>query len=82
MGCYDIIRVPCPTCQEVEDFQSKGGPCSLYTYDLDDAPADVLMDVNRHSPYTCRRCGTQFQVATRFIAIAKSVVYEPEQEDE
>jgi hypothetical protein len=82
MGCYDIVRVPCPTCGEVEYFQSKGGSCTLTDYYLDDAPADVMMDVNRHSPHTCRKCGTLFRVATQYIVVAKSVVHAPDEEDE
>lgn len=82
MGLYDTVRIPCPECGELYDAQSKGGPCHLDTFDMDDAPADVMMDVNRHAPYTCS-CGTRFEVHTKFVVIAKTRVYrEPDPEDD
>ena len=62
MGMFDSIYVKCPNCGTKEEFQTKGGDCLLRCYNLKDAPSDVLADVNRHSPYTCRKCGTQFAV--------------------
>lgn len=62
MGLYDTVIVPCPQCGHEEYFQSKGGYCFLAEYDLSDCPNNVLSDVNRHSPYECKKCGTLFQV--------------------
>lgn len=62
MGCFDTVLVPCPDCGTREQFQSKSGDCTLASYDLESAPADVLLDVNRHSPYQCTKCGTSFDV--------------------
>ena len=62
MGTPDDVRVPCPACGAIEYFQSKGGECAMLTYNLADAPNDVLSNVNRHSPYRCRSCGTWFAV--------------------
>ena len=72
MGCFDSVMVPCPTCGERSEFQSKSGDCLLHVYNLEDCPPDVLGDVNRHAPNTCEKCGTVFavQVSTH----AKSVV--------
>ena len=61
MGCYDIVNVPCPKCGEKQQFQSKSGSCCLSFFELDDCPADVMMDINRHAPATCK-CGTQYYV--------------------
>jgi hypothetical protein len=61
MGCYDIVKIPCPACGHVLGFQSKGGDCSMSSYTLETAPADVLSDVNRHAPATCR-CGALVSV--------------------
>lgn len=63
MGCFDTVRVPCPKCKNKEDFQSKGGNCTLTTYELLDCPADVMSDINRHAPITCSKCGTEFFVS-------------------
>lgn len=73
MGMFDTVNVPCPICGTTSGFQSKSGECSLAEYPLDKAPADVLMDVNRHSPTTCTKCGTVFGV--ELIVIARSVVW-------
>lgn len=70
MGMYDSVMVPCPTCGELSEFQSKGGACLLRTYSLDEAPGDVLLDVNRHAPNTCENCSTTFEVAVHYVATA------------
>lgn len=62
MGCYDTVLVPCPKCGTKAEFQSKGGDCLLRTFELADCPADVMDDVNRHSPHKCEQCGTTFSV--------------------
>lgn len=61
MGMFDTAIVKCPKCDKKHEFQSKGGECLLDVYSLDDCPDDVMVDVNRHSPYNCD-CGTAFQV--------------------
>jgi transcription elongation factor Elf1 len=58
---YDEVRVKCPECGSVHYAQSKGGDCLLRTYNLEDAPQDVLSDVNRH-PMNCQDCGASFKV--------------------
>lgn len=62
MGCYDSVMVPCPQCGVRREFQSKSGPCVLGAYPLEEAPLNVLADVNRHAPYACNECGTSFEV--------------------
>jgi len=62
MGMYDSVMVKCPKCVEEHEFQTKSGECLLDVYTLDNCPDDVMVDVNRHSPYKCD-CGEVFQVA-------------------
>lgn len=62
MGCYDSVMVPCPKCGERREFQSKSGDCNLASYNLEEAPVDVLADVNRHGARRCDGCGTLFEV--------------------
>ena len=69
MGTPDTVLVPCPKCGTKSGFQSKGGECTLTTYELHEAPADVLSDVNRHAPNTCVRCGTTFQVKLQPLVV-------------
>lgn len=60
MGMFDIVIAECPACKGRLEFQSKGAnPPSLRAYNLADAPADVLSDVNRHTPDACPWCGTK-----------------------
>lgn len=82
MGCYDTVRVPCPECSAIYLAQSKGGDCRLNEYDLDEAPADVMMDVNRHAPFTCGSCGLVFVVEVAYTVVARATPYVPEQDDE
>jgi hypothetical protein len=67
---YDEVRVPCPVCGRITYAQSKGGGCALREYGLDDAPADVLGDINRHAPFVCE-CGAMFNV--RLMTMAQVV---------
>lgn len=62
MGMYDTVLVPCPLCSKKYYAQSKSGPCCLDEYELHDAPAEVLEDVNRHAPFTCKNCETEFSI--------------------
>lgn len=62
MGCPDSVMVPCPGCNRPLEFQSKGGDCTLTSYTLENAPADVMKDVNRHAPISCPQCSTSVVV--------------------
>jgi hypothetical protein len=62
MGCYDSVLVPCPNCGEESEFQSKSGDCLCRFYKLDNCPADVIFDINRHSPNICEKCNTNYYV--------------------
>jgi hypothetical protein len=82
MGMFDSVMVPCPKCGTRSEFQSKSGRCLLDTFTLENAPDDVLLDVNRHGPHKCVECDTLFVVeidglprATRTLE-ARSVVWE------
>lgn len=61
MGCYDTVLVNCPKCGEEHNFQSKSGECLLEYYTLENCPAGVMANVNRHSPYKCE-CGVSLEV--------------------
>lgn len=61
MGMFDTVYVNCPECGKEHEFQSKSGECLLRNYSLQDAPDDVMANVNRHSPCYCE-CGAVFEV--------------------
>jgi len=71
MGMFDGVLVPCPECGTPHEAQSKSGDCTLRNFNLGDAPAEVLADINRHAPFTCERCGTLFAVEVQCIAIPR-----------
>jgi len=73
MGCYETIEVPCPKCGSLYLAQSKSGPCEMGYYSLEDAPNDVIADVNRHAPFECERCGTLFEVELEIPRTRRSV---------
>lgn len=65
MGMFDSVQVPCPKCKRIEEFQSKSGDCILEVYTLENVPANVVLGINRHSPYECRECKTKFAVRVK-----------------
>jgi hypothetical protein len=67
MGVYDSIMVPCLKCGTRVEFQSKSGPCELEVFKLEEAPLDVLADVNRHAPLDCLKCGTWLAIEEESI---------------
>jgi len=71
MGVYDEVKVPCPKCGELYYAQSKGGDSCMMTYALNDCPIEVLCDVNRHAPFECTNCKTNFKVK---LEITPSVI--------
>jgi len=75
MGLFDSVMVPCPNCGTEGEFQSKSGPCMMDTYTLQDAPKEVLDDVNRHSPQRCSVCNSEYGVLLRNTVIGVPVLW-------
>ncbi len=74
MGLFDSVWVECPNCGTTNEFQSKGSEdCYLRSFTLSNAPEDVLSDVNRHSPISCRKCSTTYEVALTVTGVAQLV---------
>lgn len=61
MGMFDTVWVNCPKCGDELSFQSKSGDCVLANYKLENAPKDVMYNVNRHSPIKCE-CGRKYKI--------------------
>ena len=66
MGMFDSVIVRCPNCNTEQVVQSKGGDCILAEYTLENAPLDVLTDINRHAPFRCG-CGCEFAIQVKTI---------------
>ena len=67
MGMFDSVWLDCPSCGEKYEAQSKGGDCLLRQYTLENVPENVLSNINRHAPFTCNNCGTQFFVFVKKV---------------
>ena len=61
MGCYDSVNIPCPTCGEMVEFQSKAGDRCLDTYEYSSVPVEIAIDLDGASSW-CKCCGTRFSV--------------------
>jgi len=59
MGVYNTITIECPNCGGDIDCQTKSGSCACLTYNLEDAPDADMLNINRHAPFECRKCGQQ-----------------------
>jgi len=57
MGMFDSVMVPCPTCGERVEFQSKEGECLCSVFTLANAPTEVVWDII-NSPERCGNCGS------------------------
>ena len=68
MGMYDTVLAACPKCGTRNEFQTKSGPCRLGVFNLEVAPVDVLLGVNRHAPQTCGQCQTPYHVHLTVVA--------------
>ena len=59
---FDSVWVKCPLCKAENEFQSKSGDCLCESYELENCPENVLVNVNRHSPCECDECGAFYEV--------------------
>ena len=57
------IAVPCPKCQTKNWFLvESAGDSSGESYDISNAPMDVLEGINKNGPVTCGQCQTEYAV--------------------
>lgn len=66
MGMFDSVMADCPNCGTKNEFQSKGGACELASYELHEAPAEVLAGAARH-PMRCRKCDTAYKIVVQCV---------------
>ena len=71
MGMFDWIVISCPHCGGLVNFQSKGGPCTLETYDEINAPASVAEDLNGKVE-KCEYCGAEVQSIAKTMCVITS----------
>lgn len=72
MGMFDDVWVKCPKCETLNNVQSKVGECTLAAYKIDDAPLNVLADVDQ-SVITCEHCETNYQIVLLYQAIVREL---------
>ena len=46
MGMYDSLNAKCPSCGKDLEFQSKSGPCAMFSFEKDNLPPDVAIGLN------------------------------------
>ena len=74
MGMFDTVRIECPLCKYVNEFQSKIGECTLETYDIDNAPLLLIADLNddgKKDRLLCSQCYAKIEVAVQFMVTVK-----------
>jgi hypothetical protein len=81
MGMYDTIFMECPKCGEMNEEQTKWGPCRLHEYTIDDASPDAIEKFVQ-DPVKCRSCGKKYIVKMLQRPIYKVVSYNEDDEDE
>ena len=69
MGMYDTVHFRCPYCETRMSAQSKSGDCTLSNYNIDEAPSDVMRDINRHAPHYCPSCGKLVRIRNEFFIL-------------
>lgn len=75
----NIIFIPCPKCGrkysvEIELKNSK--VMNIHHYDLDDAPKNLWIYINKHSPFECLNCGSKFNVKFVQVTIPQPTLIE------
>ena len=84
MGCFDTLCFQCPSCAEIISEQSKAGECSLSSYSLENAPLNIIADINyygKKGQLYCEHCKVQLELEVRFIATPKIKDCDEEDDD-
>lgn len=76
MGCYDTVMAPCPQCGTKAEFQSKAGACELDTFEMNDAPPKILLDIEGDRA-TCEKCGIVFGLIVSVAVLATTARVHP-----
>jgi hypothetical protein len=46
MALFDVVRISCPKCECLVDFQTKAGKNMLLVYEEDHVPSGLAVDIN------------------------------------
>lgn len=57
---FDSVYVRCPSCDSLQEIQSKSGECCLERYSLDDAPMGVMSGILGEN--SCENCSKVFTI--------------------
>lgn len=58
---FDSVHIECPKCKRDLEFQSKSGPCGLFSFDKDNLPVEVAVGING-DVVMCEFCKINWQV--------------------
>jgi len=74
MGMFDSVWIECPHCGKAIQEQTKAGDCCCFSYDLNEAPPILKMDISNY-PIECYECGEKFIVRTQTISVSNVYKY-------
>ena len=67
MGMFDSLYVNCPECGNIVEFQSKVGDCSLRSYDKENVPMNIAIDLA--GAVALCECGKAVEISTTTCCI-------------
>jgi predicted RNA-binding Zn-ribbon protein involved in translation (DUF1610 family) len=73
MGMYDSVIARCPNCGNIIEWQSKAGKCSLYTFDIEEVPVEIAVDIAGET-VECPECGELTTVHCEFDRYVKMFI--------
>ena len=69
MGLYDEVDIACPKCSRINYMQSKAGDCDLKTYNIRNAPPEILTSLAKNT-FVCYECGSTVGIHVMVMANA------------
>ena len=69
MGMFDSVYVKCAKCGTEVEFQSKAGKCDLENYTINNAPPEILIDIDKEIG-VCKECGHYNQIHVQVMTFA------------
>ena len=72
MGLFDEVSIVCQKCGAWILEQTKAGDCTMAVYALEDAPAEILADLEGDM-IECTEC--EYMIRIRMIVKAQAIAY-------
>lgn len=66
MGVYNTLIVNCK-CGNLIELQSKAGNTECESFDIQNCPLDILMDISESGQQNCKKCQRNFSIKINHI---------------